>query len=84
MNEQTGSNIYDYGSRRGEAKGPEYRSSRSRRRRQKKNRVDAVARVILYFGLAVAAAGLVVYAVVRFAPDKEAVPEAAAASEPAK
>ena len=84
MNEQTRSNIYDYGSRRGEPKGPEYRTSRTRRRRQKKNRVDAVARVILYFALAVAAAGMVVYAVMRFAPEKEAVPEAAAAIDSAK
>ncbi|MGD9874932.1 MAG: hypothetical protein AB7T27_11795 [Kiritimatiellia bacterium] len=62
MREKAGSNIYEYGSRRGETKLPEYNTLRhSRRRRRHKSRVDSAARYILYFLCAAAAIGLAAY-----------------------
>ncbi|GEM_PF-6847071 len=84
MNESSGSNIYNYGSRRDEEKMPEYRTSRkSRRRRQKKSRVDAAARFILYLLSAAVVIGLAVFVAVRLTKAGNARPEASAPSEPA-
>lgn len=64
MNEKTGSNIYNYGSRRDDEKTSDFRGHyprRSRRRRRRQNRMDLVARYVLYF-LSAAAVGLAVAA----------------------